>query len=200
MPTTTFGGFLDARARQLQDAVHVTEPFRFVQLRDVFRIERRVELHGDVAGHLEVLLLILADGDFVRVVGEDVRRHEHGVREEPRVRRDAFRDFVLVGVRVLEHRHRRDRHEQPHELGHLGDVALAEERDVRVRRIEAEGEVVEGDVARELAELVRVAHGRQRVQVGDEDEALVAGFCSSRNSRSPRNSCRGEAFRTIGCR
>ena len=85
-----------------------------------------------------------------------------------------FAILSLYECAPLEQRHRRDRQEQPEELGHLGDVRLAEERDLVARRIEAEREVVERHVARELAELVGVAHRRQRVEIGDEDEALVA--------------------------
>ncbi len=145
----------------------------FGSLREIIA-ERKIELRRDVARHLEVLLLIASDGDLVRVVDEDVGGHEHRVREEACIGREPFRDLVLVGRRALEEPHRRDGEENPEELGDLGNVGLAKERHVRVRWIEAEREVVERDVARQLAELVGVTHGGQRVEVRDEDEALVA--------------------------
>ena len=38
-----------------------------------------VELDGDVAGQLEVLLLVLADRHVGGEIGEDVGRHQHGI-------------------------------------------------------------------------------------------------------------------------
>ena len=46
-----------------------------------------VELDGDVARDLDVLLLVLAHGHDVRVVDQDVRRHQHRVGEQAVVER-----------------------------------------------------------------------------------------------------------------
>ena len=53
--------------------------------------EAVVEADRDVAGELEVLALVVADGDALGVVGEDVGRHEHRVVEQP----DAHRLLAL---------------------------------------------------------------------------------------------------------
>ena len=46
--------------------------------------ETGVEALGDVARKLDVLALVVPDRDDVGLVQEDVARHEHGVREQPR--------------------------------------------------------------------------------------------------------------------
>ena len=45
--------------------------------------EAVVEADRDVARELEVLALVVAHGDPVGVVGEDVGRHQHRVVEQP---------------------------------------------------------------------------------------------------------------------
>ena len=85
-----------------------------------------VHFHRDVAGHLEVLFLVLADRDNVAVVDEDVRRHEHRVGEERVRRRDSARDFVFVGVTTLEQAHGSHRAQNPSKQRHLRDIRLAE--------------------------------------------------------------------------
>ena len=47
--------------------------------------ERFVHFHGEIAGHLDVLLLILADRHDVAVVNQNVRRHEHRIGEQARL-------------------------------------------------------------------------------------------------------------------
>ena len=90
----------------------------------------RVEAHRDVTRQLDVLALVVADGDAVGVVQEDVGRHQGRVGEQ------AGGD-ELAGVArglVLELRHAlqladaRGALEQPVELGVLGDMALHEDR------------------------------------------------------------------------
>jgi hypothetical protein len=44
--------------------------------------EALVEATGDLPRQLDVLALVLADGDFVRLVGEHVRGLQHRVEEE----------------------------------------------------------------------------------------------------------------------
>ena len=102
-----------------------------------------VELDRDVAGHLQVLLLVLADGHGVRVVEEDVGRHQHRIGEQAEIRGDALGDLVLVAVGALEEPHRRQAPDEPGELAHLGHVALAPED--ALLRVEAAGEPVDRD-------------------------------------------------------
>jgi hypothetical protein len=131
----------------------------------------QVELHGDVARHLDVLLLVLADGNQVGVVNHDVGRLEHWVAEQAGVGRKALRDLVLVGVAALEQAHRRERREDPGQLGHLGQVALAVED--RPLRVQAEGQVVEHQRPHHVAAQLGVADGGHGVVVGDEDGGRV---------------------------
>src|SRR5207244_7725628 len=46
--------------------------------------EEGVKQPRDVAGELDVLPLILTDGNQVGAIEQDVRRLQHGVREQPR--------------------------------------------------------------------------------------------------------------------
>ena len=114
-----------------------------------------VEVGRDVARHLEVLLLVLADRHDVRVELQDVGRHQHRVGEEPVIGLHALRDLVLVGVRALEQAHRRHRREQPRELARLGQVRLAVEH--RALRVEPAREVVERHLAHEAPALARAS-------------------------------------------
>ena len=132
-----------------------------------------VEALGDVAGHLDVLLLVLADGHEVRVVDQDVGGLEHRVGEEAVVTRLSRRHLVLVRVAALEEPHRRHRREHPGELGDLGDVRLAEQH--RPLGIEAAGQVVEGDGVGVGPPGGAVAHAVHRVVIRDEQQHLV-GF------------------------
>ena len=110
-------------------------------------------------------------GTRLRPVDEDVGRHQHRVGEQADGRARCPCDLVLVGVRPLEQAHAGDRREDPGQLGHLGHVRLAEEG--RLRGVEAERQVVEGDVADVLAQERGVLDRRQGVVVGDEVEALA---------------------------
>ena len=62
--------------------------------------EAVVEPDGQVAGQLEVLALVVADGHPLGVVGEDVGGHEHRVVEQPDAHRllTPFADFSLNWV------------------------------------------------------------------------------------------------------
>ncbi len=76
-----------------------------------------------------MLTLIVADGDLLGVVEDDVRRHQHGIAEDGR------RDRIALARRlVLELRHPgelaelRDGIEQPLQLGVGGNVGLYKEQ------------------------------------------------------------------------
>jgi len=118
-----------------------------------------------------VLALVLADRDDVGLVQEDVRRLQHGVREE------AGGDELLRLGLVLELGHpaqlaeARDRAEQPSGLGMRGDVALDEDR--RALRVEADGEQQRGEREGRLAQVGRVVLDGDRVQVDDAEEGVA---------------------------
>jgi hypothetical protein len=134
----------------------------------------QVELDGDVARHLEVLLLVLADGHDVRVEEDDVGGHEHRVGKEAEIGIDALGGLVLVAVRALEQAHGRERADQPGEFADLGDVALAPEDGLG--GVEAAGQPVEGDALGVGAALPGVGQRRHRVVVGDEVVGVAAGL------------------------
>jgi hypothetical protein len=125
---------------------------------------------GHVLGHLDVLQLVLADGDEGAVVGEDVGGHEDRVEEQADRGGDVVGELVLVAVGALEQAHAGDGGEQPGELDDLGDVGLAEQDGAG--GVEAEGEVGEGGVEDVGAQERRVADGGEGVVVGDEVEGV----------------------------
>ncbi len=104
-----------------------------------------VESHGGVSGELEVLALVVADGDDVGVVQQDVGRLQRRVGEQCG-RNEAARPVGLV----LELRHAAQLAEgdrglhQPAQLGVFGNLGLDEQRgDVGV---DADGQEDLGDV------------------------------------------------------
>ena len=133
--------------------------------------EAAVEAHGDVAGQLEMLPLVVADRDDVGLVEQDVARHQHRIGEERG--RD---ELALLGL-LLELRHplqlaeARDRAEQPRGLGVRGHVALCE--DGRALGVEPGREQHRRQVERLLAEVVGVVLDADRVQVDDAEEPLA---------------------------
>ena len=99
------------------------------RLRDDERVaEGVVEPDRDVARQLDVLALVVADGDLVGVVEEDVGGHQHRIVEEA----DAH-ELLALGL-LLELRHppqlaeRRGAVEDPRELGVGPNVALDEQQ------------------------------------------------------------------------
>ena len=131
-----------------------------------------VELARDVACHFDVLLLVLADGNPVGAPDQDVGRLQHRVREQPVVGRVPRLELLLVRDAALEQAHRRDRRQDPGELGDLGQIALPEQD--RARGIDAERQEVERHAACQRAPLLRIANARERVQIGDEVRGPVA--------------------------
>ncbi len=115
--------------------------------------ELLVELAGDVAGHLQVLLLVLAHRHQIGEVDQDVGRLQHRIGEQPVVGREALGDLVLVADGALEQAHGRDAGEDPGELGDLGDVLLGKKG--RLLRVEAEGQEVQSHPHRVLAQELR---------------------------------------------
>ena len=112
-----------------------------------------VEPLGDVAGDLQVLLLVLADRHDVGVVEQDVGRLEHRVGEEPVLGGEPLLDLVLVADALLQPAHRRDGRQEPGQLGRLGHVGLDEQRGPL--GVEPQGEQVDEHVEDVAAELAR---------------------------------------------
>ncbi|GAA3221601.1 hypothetical protein GCM10020256_28470 [Streptomyces thermocoprophilus] len=120
-----------------------------------------------------MLTLVLADGDLVRLVQQDVRDLEDRVREQA----DGGAVGALPGGLVLELGHPGRLAEageavhDPGELGVLGDVALDEER--APLRVEPGREELGGGEAGVGPQLLRVLRHRDRVQVHDHVERVV---------------------------
>ena len=94
-------------SRRLMTARRGAEDQRLGDREEVRRVEVVVELDGDVAGQLEVLLLVLADRHVGGLVDQDVGRLQHRVGVE------AERGILAVLARLLL------------ELGHAVDPAEA---------------------------------------------------------------------------
>ena len=119
-----------------------------------------------------MLRLIDAHGHEVRLIEQDVARHEHGVGEQAAV--DVVR---MPGALVLELGHAAhlahigEAVEQPVHLRVLGDVALEEEH-VFVG-VKANGQQQREELDGLLAQLGRLLPHGDGVQVGDHVEAIV---------------------------
>ena len=114
-----------------------------------------VEALRDVARHLEVLLLVLADGHEIGVVEQDVGRHQHRIGEQPVIGRDALRDLVLVGVARARAGPSASRVESSQASSLTSGTSDWRNRIARAG-IEAAGQVVERHAARERAPLAGV--------------------------------------------
>ena len=120
-----------------------------------------------------MLLLILADRHVRCAIDQDVGRHQRRIGIEA----DRGILAVLAGF-FLELRHpvepaeAGDAIEDPGELGVLGHLALVE-HDV-LCRIDAAGDERRGDLADGARQLGRVLPDRDRVQIDDAIDAVVA--------------------------
>ncbi len=131
-----------------------------------------VELGGDVAGELEMLLLVLADRDMGGEIGEDVGRHQVRIGEEP----DAGILAILAGLflelgHAVQPAHAGDAIEHPGKLGVDVDLALVED-DVGPG-IDTGGEEGGGHLAGRPGQFRRVLPDRDRVHVDDAIDAVV---------------------------
>ena len=133
-----------------------------------------VEADRDIAGDLDMLDLVFADGYDIGIEKQDIRRHEHGVGEETVVGADPFGDFVLVAVGTFQQAHGRKGGERPVEFQYFVDVALYPEG--RFFRIDAQGEKVRGGLHRQFREAFAVGQSGHGMVVGDKGENLVVGL------------------------
>ena len=132
-----------------------------------------VELHGDVAGQFQMLLLVVADRHMRAAIDEDVGGHQAGIGEQ------AERGIlaVLAGL-VLELGHAvhpadaGDAIEHPGELRMLRHGRLVED-DV-LFGIDARGDEGGGNRADLAAQIVMHQLRGQRMQVDDAIDAVIA--------------------------
>ena len=130
-----------------------------------------VEGTRDLARQLQVRGLVLAHRHPAGLVDDDVSRLQHGVVEQPHAVVDALLALLLVGGRALQPADRHDRVEDPHQLGVLGEVRLADQG--AALRVEAHGQQVEHHLVGQLAQLCAIVDGGHGVQVDDAVDRLV---------------------------
>jgi hypothetical protein len=135
---------------------------------------RLVELALQVLGDLDVLLLVLAHGDQLRLVDEDVGRHQHGIGEQPVVGRKPLGHLILVGMGPLKQPQRRDARQDPRQLRHFGHVGLAEKHGLG--RIKTQRQVAHGHLPGVLDHQLGVVQAGERMVIRDEVEALMLGL------------------------
>ena len=108
-----------------------------------------VELLRDVAGELQVLLLVVADRHVGGAVEQNVGGHQHGIVVEPdRSVLPVLARLLLELGHAVEPAHPGDAIEHPGEFGVFGDAALVED-DVALG-VDAAGQERRGDLARRL--------------------------------------------------
>ena len=131
-----------------------------------------VEFLGYVTGQLQMLLLVLADGDVRRPVEQDVGRHQVRIGEQSDGRILAVLSGFLLELRhAVQPPHPGDTVEDPGELGVAGDLALVED-DVALR-VDAARDEGSRDLA-DLARQIRLDQRRgQRMHVDDAIDAIV---------------------------
>ena len=137
-----------------------------------------VEAAGDLAGDLDVRLVVLADRHQVGARQQDVGGLEHRVAQQPQ------RDRLLIQQRGAGHvfdawqagqpRHRHQVAEEQRQL--VGLVHGRLEEDGGLGRVNARAEVVQhhaAGVIRGRVDVFPAVLGGQHVQVGDDEVALV---------------------------
>ena len=129
-----------------------------------------VEADGQVAGNLDVLLLVLADRHHVGTIDQDVGGHQCRIREQADIGGDATRHLVLVAVAAFEQSHRTEGVEDPGELLDLHDIGLAIEDGPF--GIQAASQEIDGDATDPLTQFGRFRILGHRMVVGDEIQAL----------------------------
>ena len=139
-----------------------------------------VEPQRDVPGQLHVLDLVLAHGDLVGVVEQDVGGHEHRVVEQP----GADRLLALALLLELGHppqlTHGGHAVEDPGQLGDDRHMALDEED--AALRVEPGGEEQRSEPAGLGGEVGRVVRGGHGVEVDDGRRCRRPGPAAQRRT------------------
>ena len=130
-----------------------------------------VHSYCDVSGQLYVLLLVIADRDYIRVIKENVRSHENRIHQETRSDRFVSSalglelshsgEFSCVAVAA----------EHPSQLSVLTDLRLHENDGLLW--VDANGHVERRNVEYVLSEFHRVLRYSDRVLIDDAVDALM---------------------------
>jgi hypothetical protein len=131
-----------------------------------------VELRRDIARELEMLFLVVTDGNVRRLIEQHVGRLQHRIG----VKADA-RAFAVLARFFLELRHAvepadaRGAEQQPCELGMRGDASLVEQD--RLGRIDPGRHQRRRHLARVRGQLGGIVIDGDRVEIGEEIEFLA---------------------------
>jgi hypothetical protein len=136
---------------------------------------RFIEIFGNIAGKLNVLALIFADGNGVGLIKENVGSHEDGIIEKAHV--DGFLgralgELIFEGVHAFHLAVRDVISQNDSELGMGGDVGLAEKN--AFFWIEAESKIVENNTDNVFFEFFFILDGGEAVKISDEIVNFVA--------------------------
>mmetsp|Transcript_50157 Transcript_50157/g.132002 ORF Transcript_50157/g.132002 Transcript_50157/m.132002 type:complete len:478 (+) Transcript_50157:177-1610(+) len=161
-----------ARIRLLDESLRLNERLLLLVLAVLV-----VEAARNVTRELEVLPLVLAHGDELRLVEQDVRRHQHRVAKQAHANRLAvararflLRLLLLELDHALQPAHRRRAVEQPRQLRVRRHVRL--HKHLGALRINSAREIQRGGAVRVLRELLGRVRRGDRVQV-DHAEIVV---------------------------
>jgi hypothetical protein len=138
-----------------------------------------VEVLGDLAGDVHVDLVVAADGHQRGVGHQDVGGLQHGVAEQADrhlgVGEAGAVGHVLDADEPRQALDRGDHLQEDRQVVHGGHAGL--QVDGAAGRVDADAQQVEHDVADaagQLGDLLALRTRGQRVEVGDDEEALVA--------------------------
>ena len=157
---------------QAHDAGRGAEDQRLGDREEIRRVEVVVELDGDVARQLEVLLLVLADRHVRGLVDQDVGRHQRRIGVE------AERGIlaVLAGL-LLELGHAVHPADTGHAVEHPGELGVRRHHrlveDDLLLAVDAGGQEGRGDLARLRRQQLGILRLGDGVQVDHAIEALV---------------------------
>ena len=118
-----------------------------------------------------MLHLVLADRHHVGAIEQNVRRLQHGIVEDPGVHALLALRLLLELRLSLELTERRDRVEDPGQLGMFRNLRLHEQRGARSDRCPPTSSD-DRHLAPALAQLRRARSARDRVVVDDADDRL----------------------------
>ena len=169
-----FAHLAPVQALQYGHVVIHPGPRQHEQLGDVV-----IETLRDIAGHLHVLNLIPPYRDVVGSKHKDVRRHQHGVAEQPHAHAEVRLlprlciglDRGFVGVGAIHQSLGGATVENPGQFGDLGNIRLAIKH--RPIGVQTQGQPGGGNFQRRAPHLRRVRALDQRVVIGEKEKRLA---------------------------
>ena len=131
-----------------------------------------VESLSQVSGDFQVLLLVFSDRYLVCTVEENIGSHQDGIKEQSRIDVVELLFFILEGMRICQHRVRREATQMPAQFHHLREVGLAVEQ--VGFRIEPKRQPSGCGMQDVLLQGGAILNRRECVEVGNEKQRLCA--------------------------